>query len=187
MNPRMLRLSALIALAYSFSVSPAGAQTVAAPALDGAGTTPAAAPAAPDATQRLDPVVISSERLDRAQNGISVETGSSVYHFGRKDIDALPQGGDTPFNQLILQAPGAVQDSYGQLHVRGDHANLQYRLNGILLPESISGFGQTFAPRLIDRVNLITGAVPAQYGDRTAGVIDVHTKTGKQADGGDIG
>jgi outer membrane receptor protein involved in Fe transport len=180
MNTRLLRLSALIALAYGFSVPAAYGQAVTPPAPD------SAAAAAPDTTQSLDPIVVN-ERLDRAQNRISVETGSSVYHFGHQDIDALPQGNDTSFNQFLLRAPGVAQDSYGQLHVRGDHANLQYRLNGIILPESISGFGQTLDTRFIDSMNLITGALPAQYGYRTAGIVDIHTKTGQQATGGNVG
>ena len=36
----------------------------------------------------------------------------------------MPLGDATPLNQVLLQAPGVVQDSYGQLHVRGDHADL---------------------------------------------------------------
>lgn len=137
--------------------------------------------------ETMDQIVVTSERLDRARNGISVETGSSIYRIGRKDIAALPQGDDTPFNQVLLRAPGVAQDSFGQLHVRGDHANLQYRINGILLPESISGFGQTLDTRFVDSVNLLTGALPAQYGYRTAGVIDIHTKTGRLENGGNIG
>src|ERR1700693_714049 len=187
MNTRLLRLSALIALAYGFSIPAAYAQAV-------SPTTPDAANSAANSTTNstttpdvtLDPVVIN-ERLDRSRNSISVDTGSSVYHFGPKDIAALPQGDNTSFNQFLLQAPGVTQDSFGQLHVRGDHANLQYRLNGIMLPESISGFGQTLDTRFVDSMNLITGALPAQYGDRTAGIIDIHTKTGQVDNGGDIG
>lgn len=69
---------------------------------------------------------------------------------------------------MLLQAPGVVQDSYGGVHVRGDHANLQYRLNGVLLPESISGFGQTLDARTIKSIRLMDGALPAQFGERTA-------------------
>ncbi|MDB5989980.1 MAG: TonB-dependent siderophore receptor [Herbaspirillum sp.] len=183
MNTRLLRLSALIALAYGFSIPAAYAQAVS-PTTPDAANTAANTATTPDVT--LDPVVVN-ERLDRARNSISVDTGSSVYHFGRKDIAALPQGDNTSFNQFLLQAPGVTQDSFGQLHVRGDHANLQYRLNGILLPESISGFGQTLDTRFVDSMNLITGALPAQYGDRTAGIIDIHTKTGQVDNGGNIG
>ena len=41
-----------------------------------------------------------------------------------------------------------ANDSYGQLHVRGDHANIQYRIDGVTLPEGITGFGQTLDTRL---------------------------------------
>jgi outer membrane receptor protein involved in Fe transport len=81
-----------------------------------------------------------------------------------------------------------VQDSFGQLHVRGDHANLQYRINGVMLPESISGFGQTLDARMIESVKLLDGALPAQYGERTAAVVDITTRNSAQAgNGGDIG
>jgi hypothetical protein len=103
-------------------------------------------------------VQVNAKRLDRARNGLLPETGSSVYRFSQADIEALPAGQDTPLNQVLLQAPGVASDSYGQLHVRGDHANLQYRINGIIIPEPISGFGQALDTRIIDQVNLLTGA-----------------------------
>lgn len=90
------------------------------------------------------PVV--AQRLDRARNGLSPITGGSVYTFSERAIQQLPQGNNTPLNQVLLQAPGVVQDSFGAVHVRGDHGNLQYRLNGILLPEGVNGFGQILTP-----------------------------------------
>lgn len=117
-----------------------------------------------------------SAALDVVRNNLSPDTGSSQYVLSAQDIQALPLGASTPLNQVLLQAPGVVQDSYGQLHVRGDHANLQYRINGIMLPESISGFGQTLDARMIQNVKLLDGALPAQYGERTAAVVDITTK-----------
>ncbi|MFC5474347.1 TonB-dependent receptor [Paraherbaspirillum soli] len=180
MKTRLLRLSAMIALAYGFVIP--GAYAEDAP-IDTTGAKPDAAVELSN-SQKL---VVTAQRLDRARNGISVETGSSIYRIGRKDIAAMPLGEDTSFNQVLLRAPGVAQDSFGQLHVRGDHANLQYRLNGIILPESISGFGQTLDTRFVDNVSVLTGALPAQYGYRTAGVVDIHTKTGELANGGNIG
>jgi outer membrane receptor for ferrienterochelin and colicins len=77
-----------------------------------------------------------------------------------------------------------AQDSFGQFHVRGEHAGLQYRINGVILPEGIAVFGQTLDPRLISSISLVTGALPAEYGLRTAGIIDITTKSGLQAPGG---
>ncbi|HTD31014.1 MAG TPA: TonB-dependent receptor, partial [Steroidobacteraceae bacterium] len=72
-----------------------------------------------------------------------------------------------------------------QLHVRADHNDLQYRLNGIILPEGISVFSQTLSPRLISSLSLITGALPAEYGLRTAGIIDLTTNSGLTQPGGE--
>src|ERR1700722_4871404 len=70
-----------------------------------------------------------SAALDRSRDTLSPEIGASQYVFERQTIAQMPLGDSTPLNQILLQAPGFVQDSYGQLHVRGDHADLQYRIN----------------------------------------------------------
>ena len=119
---------------------------------------------------------IVAQKLDESRNGLLPETGSSIYTFDKNTIDNLPLGQETPLNDVLLQAPGVAQDSYGQLHVRGDHADLQYRLNGIILPEGISGFGQTLDTHFADKIDFLTGALPAEYGYRTAGIVDITTK-----------
>jgi outer membrane receptor protein involved in Fe transport len=121
---------------------------------------------------------VAAKRLNQARNSLSPTTGGSKYTFTQQAIQELPQGDNTPLNQVLLQAPGVAQDSFGQIHVRGDHANLQYRINGIQLPEGITGFGQVLSPRFAQSVSLLTGALPAEYGLRTAGVIDIKTKDG---------
>lgn len=122
-------------------------------------------------------VVIQKQR-EQARNDFSPETGTSAYKISDQDIATLPEGTDTSFDKMLEQAPGVAQDSYGQTHVRGEHADLQYRINGILLPEGISGFGQTLDPRMIESMTLLDGTLPAQYGYRTAGIIDIQTKSG---------
>jgi outer membrane receptor protein involved in Fe transport len=139
-----------------------------------------------DSAVTLEPIVVNAQRLDQARNQLLPEVGSSVYRITQADIAAMPQGENTPLNQVLLQAPGIADDSYGQLHVRGEHADLQYRIDGIMIPEPISGFGQSFDARIIDQVNFMTGALPAQYGDRTAGVVDIRTKEGDTGNGGTI-
>lgn len=133
-------------------------------------------------------VEISGARhqLDAARNSLSPDTGSTTFRFDDKDIGTLPLGDATPLNQLVLRTPGAVQDANGELHVRGDHGNLQYRINGVVIPESIGGFGQALDTRFASQVNVFTGALPAQYGYRTAGVVDIHTKGDAGGNGGAV-
>lgn len=137
-------------------------------------------------TTTLDEIVISSEQLNARRAGIETQTGASTYEIGEAAIQATPGGDNTLLNQVILQAPSVVQDSFGQLHVRGDHNDVQYRLNGIILPEGISVFGQSLSPRLIASLKLVTGALPAEYGLRTAGIIDMTTKSGVLDPGGSV-
>jgi outer membrane receptor protein involved in Fe transport len=131
-------------------------------------------------------IVITARRLDTARDSITPSLGASDYVIDRKSIENSPQGANAGFNDILLQAPGVSQDSFGQLHVRNEHANLQYRINGVILPEGISGFGQSLDPRFADSIDLITGTLPAQYGYRTAGVVNITTRSGAFDDGGTV-
>ncbi|MEJ0018062.1 MAG: TonB-dependent receptor [Acetobacteraceae bacterium] len=134
-------------------------------------------PAQDGAPVSLDLDVVA-RRLDQARHQIQPSLGASVYDFSPQALQIIPQGADAPLNQVLLRAPGVAQDSFGQIHVRGEHANVQFRLNGVELPEGLSVFGQAIVSRFAERMSLITGALPAQYGFQTAGVVDIQTKTG---------
>lgn len=146
----------------------------------------AAAPVVTAATpETSSDIVVRARRLDEARAAIQPSLGATSYSVDNATIQALPGGDNQQFNQIVLQLPGVVQDGFGQFHVRDDHNGLQYRINGTILPEGIAVFGQTLSPRLIDNFSLLTGALPAQYGLRTAGIIDITTKSGFQ-NGGQI-
>jgi outer membrane receptor protein involved in Fe transport len=148
-----------------------------------------ASQAAPDTEpmgETLDQVVITARLLNEKRAGIQTQTGASTYTIDDAAIAATPGGNNTLLNQVILQAPNVVQDSFGQFHIRGDHNDVQYRLNGIILPEGISGFGQSVSARLVSSLQLITGALPAEYGLRTAGIVDMTTKSGALDPGGTL-
>jgi len=164
----------------------------AAQAADTPGTPdPAAGPPTPPAqitgpdTSNAHPneIVVTARRLSEARAAIQPSLGATSYGVTNTTIQALPGGDNQQFNQIVLQLPGVVQDGGGQFHVRDDHNGLQYRINGTILPEGIAVFGQTLSPRLIDHFALLTGALPAQYGLRTAGIMDITTKTGFQNNG----
>ncbi len=134
-------------------------------------------PAQDTAAVSLDLDVIS-RRLDVARQQIQPSLGASVYDFTPQALEIIPRGAERPAHEVLLRAPGVAQDSFGQIHLRGEHANVQYRLNGVELPEGLSVFGQALISRFANSISLITGALPAQYGFQTAGVVDIQTKTG---------
>jgi outer membrane receptor protein involved in Fe transport len=187
-------LSAALALTFIGVASASGAETAdtsaaAADTSAAAADTSAAAAgtsAAAADTLTLPAIVVTAQHLDEGRSRIQTQTGASTYTLDSQAMAATPGGDNTLLNQVVLQAPQVAQDSFGQFHVRGEHNGLQYRINGIILPEGISVFGQSLDPRLISSMSLITGALPAEYGLRTAGIIDITTKSGIQTQGGAV-
>ena len=129
---------------------------------------------------------VVSRRLDQARSQLQPNLGATRYDFSRGAIETLPQGDNAPLNQTLLQAPGVAQDSFGQIHVRGDHNEVQFRLDGVQLPEGLAVFGQSLETRFAHSLSLITGSLPAQYGFNTAAVVDITTKSGRTDPGGEI-
>ena len=129
-------------------------------------------------------------QFDVARDNLSPRFGASTFDMNRAFIETLPQGTDASINKALLQAPGVSQDSAasGEIHVRNEHANVQYRINGITLPDGISGFGHVLDNGFVGSLALITGALPVQFGLRTAGVVDIQTKSGNALEqGGRVG
>ena len=125
-----------------------------------------------------------SARLDR----LLPKTGADVFHFTRAAIEALPKGDHATLDEILLQSPGVTRDSAagGAIHVRNEHANVQYRVNGAPLPEGVAGFSELMETGFIGSAALLTGALPAQYGLRTAGVIDIVSRPPTEAGGGGV-
>src|SRR3954463_15766239 len=146
-----------------------------------------AQPTAPPVTELPEVVVQAQRAAAAARQDILARFGAREVTVDRQTIEALPGGADQPLNQVLLQTPGVVQDSFGDIHIRGEHRNLQYRLNGVQLPEGLSGFGQVLDARALRSVSVLTGALPAQFGFRTNAVIDLETRTGALDPGGSIG
>jgi outer membrane receptor protein involved in Fe transport len=114
------------------------------------------------------------------QNGLS-RTGTNKYTLTAKDINNLPLGEMTPLNQVMLQMPGVALDQNQEIHIRGEHMGIQYQMNGLMLPLDMNTdptFTQLLNAWFVKSVSLIDGVLPAEYGYRTSGVIDIHTKDG---------
>ena len=147
-------------------------------------STPAAATSkTSDATETI---VITAKRLNAARSRIQPSLGATITNFTPQTLAKIPQGSNAELSTVLLQAPGVAQDSYGQLHVRGDHNEVQYRLDGVELPEGLAVFGQALESRFAHSIAFITGALPAQYGVLQAAVVDISTKSGATDPGGDI-
>jgi outer membrane receptor protein involved in Fe transport len=119
--------------------------------------------------------------LDQARdNSLLPKIGASTYTISRQTIEDLPQADNTPIDKVILQMPGVSYDSAvsnPDFHVRNEYANVQIRINGVVLPEGVSALGPFIDTNFVGSMSLLTGALPAQYGLRTAGVLDITSRS----------
>src|ERR1700719_124824 len=141
----------------------------------------ATAPAAP-VVAPLTPaeqLTAKSNAFDQSRSNLYTTIGTTSDTISHDTIQSLPQGDNQPVEKVLLQAPGVSQDSAasGSLHVRNDHANVQFRINGVMLPDGLSGFGSIFDTSFVGTMALVVGALPAEFGQRTVGLVDITTRT----------
>ena len=80
--------------------------------------------------------------FDTARSNLFTTIGATSSTMTQQKIENLPGGTNQPVEKVLLQFPGVSQDSAvnGDLHVRNEHANLQFRINGIMMPDGVTGF-----------------------------------------------
>src|SRR5205807_9897005 len=80
---------------------------------------------------------------------------------------------------ITLAAPGVVADSNGFFHPQGDHAQTSYSIDNQSISDQQSKmFSTQLPPDAVQSLEVITGATPAEYGDKTSLVVNAITKSG---------
>ena len=142
-----------------------------------------------------DPVVLTLTEtqeiaLEIVEPLVPIKPNSSgeTYSVSRKDIEALPRGNNLDLHDVLLTIPSAVYGSLKQAHIRQEHANLQFRIDGVPIPDTVtSQFTDLLSPRAWERADILLGGMEAQYGNRTTAVIDITSKSGTKPGFGSIG
>ena len=149
--------------------------------------TPPTAP--PKTVSPAEQLAAKGSVFDQARSNIYTTVGTTSDTISHDTIRDLPGGTNQSVEQVLQQFPGVSQDSAasGLLHVRNDHANVQYRINGVLLPDGVTGFGSIFDTSFIGSMSLVTGALPAEFGLRTVGLVDIKTRTDLFNNSGEVG
>ena len=118
---------------------------------------------------------------------LQYKSSSETYSLSRKDIEVIPRGNNIDLNDLLATIPSAIQQPLKQTNIRQDHANLQFRIDGVPIPDTVSGtFSDVITPRVWERADILLGGLEAQYGNRTAAVIDITSKSGTKPGFGSV-
>ncbi len=80
---------------------------------------------------------------------------------------------------IVASTPGFVTDDNGRMHPRGSESQVQYVVDGVPITDNLSAiFSTSLDARTLRTVEVLTGGIPAEFGDKLAGVISVNTRSG---------
>jgi len=117
-------------------------------------------------------VVVTAQR-ELAVSHIDPGTGNQV--FESETYHPAPTARMT--NLLQENIIGAARAPTGEVHIRGQHGEFTYYVDGIPVPLGVfGGLNEVVDPKVIDRATFITGGFPAEYGGQMAAIIDLNNR-----------
>ena len=132
------------------------------------------------------PTIVVTAKINSSRELFDLSAGTNTYTLNQNDISTIAQGQNTPFNEVLVHAPGVAFDTYGAIHFREEDPYYRYYINGTLLPGGINGFSQDIDTRFVQSVTLKVGALSALYPEGNYGIVDIQTKTGAALNGGEV-
>ncbi len=112
--------------------------------------------------------------------GLDPEQTGARAHMGRELMDRLAlQSGNRGLEQVLLTFPGFAKNANGAIHPRGAHNQMTYVIDGMPVSDQLGGaFAGSIDPSLVESVELFTGNIPAEFGNKVSAVAQVTTRTG---------
>ncbi len=117
------------------------------------------------------------------ENAVDLIEQDSTAHtdIDRGIFDKLPlESPSSSVSSLVtLASPGVSSDSNGLFHGMGDHAESSFSVDGQPITDQQSKvFSNQIPIDSIQSLEVIDGAPPAEYGDKTSLIINVTTRSG---------
>ncbi|GAC1685392.1 MAG: hypothetical protein NVS9B3_03670 [Gemmatimonadaceae bacterium] len=112
----------------------------------------------------------------RAEAPLAIDTRTGDQTFKQHEYHGAPTNSTSQILQQSIS--GAARAPTGEVHIRGQHAEYTYYVDGIPVPAGISGsLNELFDPQVVNRINFQTGGWDAEYGNKNAAVVNVTTKS----------
>lgn len=132
-----------------------------------------------DATRvdfRMAGVAVNLSAVEvKADVPLAVDTRTGDQTFKQNDYHGAPTNTTSQIMQQSIA--GAVRAPTGEVHIRGQHAEYTYYVDGVPVPAGISGsLNELFDPEVVNKINFQTGGWDAEYGNKNAAVVNVTTK-----------
>ncbi|HZS60890.1 MAG TPA: TonB-dependent receptor [Gemmatimonadaceae bacterium] len=133
-----------------------------------------------NATLRVDfKLIAAPPQLEKVQVSskapVTVDTRSGDQTYSQNESHSAPT---TTTSGILQQAmAGAARAPTGEVHIRGQHAEYQYYVDGVPVPSGVSGsLNELFDPSVVQSIDFQTGAWDAEYGGKNVAVINIQTR-----------
>ncbi|HJP60013.1 MAG TPA: TonB-dependent receptor [Gemmatimonadaceae bacterium] len=106
---------------------------------------------------------------------LAVDTRSGDQRFKQDQYHGAPTN---TTSQILQQSiAGAARAPTGEVHIRGQHAEYTYYVDGVPVPSGISGsLNELFEPSVVNEIDFKTGGWDAEYGGKNAAIVDITTR-----------
>lgn len=124
---------------------------------------------------RMVPAPVELKSIEVAAAPVAINTRNGSQIFKQNDFQGSPT---LTTSQIVQQAvAGAARAPTGEVHIRGQHGEYTYYVDGIPVPPGISGsLNELFDPSIVQQIEFQTGGWDAEYGGRNAAIINVTTR-----------
>lgn len=143
-------------------------------------TVQSALPVPVDIALALDATSALLEVRERPNDLVDpTETGTRTQ-LSLGDIEKMAlQIGNRGLESVLLTFPGFSQNANGAIHPRGAHNQMTFIIDGLPITDQLTGaFANAVDPSIVQTVELFTGNIPAEYGNKISAVAQVTTKSG---------
>ncbi|MGE3844767.1 MAG: carboxypeptidase regulatory-like domain-containing protein [Vicinamibacterales bacterium] len=128
-----------------------------------------------DVASQSDTVTVVPE-----QALLDTDSAGTRNQLSQARIEQLPAAvGSRGLEAVLVTFPGFAQNANGAIHPRGAHNQMTFVVDGLTISDQLTGaFANALDASIVQTVELMTGNIPAEFGQKVSGVAVITSRSG---------
>jgi len=117
---------------------------------------------------------------EATRQALDTESSGTRHQLNIAGIEQMPVSpASRGLEPVLLSFPGFAANANGAIHPRGAHNQMTFVIDGMPVSDQLTGsFANAIDPSIAETLELYTGNVPAEFGNKVSGVATIHTRSG---------
>jgi hypothetical protein len=114
------------------------------------------------------------------ENTVTGSASATHHDVGADEVERSPIAPPSQAMSAVIESiPGTVPEENGRIHVRGSEVQPQYVLDGVPFSDNLgSSYATSLDVENLRSTQIVTGNIPAEFGDKVAAIVNISTKSG---------